>query len=157
MAKICLICGGPPETPRHSYCQECRPLYEMRRRRAGSARFAAWRAAHPEYNPEEHRTGRGWSPFGPAARRTTAERGLGGEHQATRRRLLPTAYGKPCPICGHLMTQDQPLDLDHIIPRALGGTGGPVQVAHSSCNRRSGALLGQTIRFGGRKKVPQRW
>jgi hypothetical protein len=49
-------------------------------------------------------------------RRSTTERGLGSSHQKARRRLLPDAYGRPCPLCGLLMLPGQPLDLDHVVP-----------------------------------------
>lgn len=75
------------------------------------------------------------------AGRTTA-RGLGGAHQAERRRLLPSAYGTPCPLCGDLMLRGQRLDLDHAVPRVLGGPdAGPRRIAHARCNRSAGSRL----------------
>ena len=73
----------------------------------------------------------------------TSERGLTGAHRAMRRRLLPLAYGTPCPLCGELMVEGQALDLDHIVPRAFGGRAedGQVQIAHARCNRANGSRI----------------
>lgn len=76
---------------------------------------------------------------------TTTRRGLGWAHQAERRRLLPAAYGRPCPFCGQPMLRGQPLDLDHAVPRALGGDRGPRRIAHAACNRRAGSHLGRRL------------
>jgi hypothetical protein len=83
-------------------------------------------------------------------RPNTAKAGLGYHHQQERKRLLPHAYGKPCPYygvdprCPGLMERGQALDLDHGRPRALGGrTGdGTGRIAHHGCNLRAGARLG---------------
>jgi hypothetical protein len=37
----------------------------------------------------------------------------GGKHQATRRAMLPYAYGSPCVRCGRPMLPGQSLHLDH--------------------------------------------
>jgi hypothetical protein len=63
----------------------------------------------------------------------TSERGYGFSHQALRRALLPEAYGRPCPKCGHTMTADQDLDLGHTDDRT-GYTG----IEHATCNRGAG-------------------
>jgi hypothetical protein len=76
---------------------------------------------------------------------TTTERGLGADHQRRRKALLPHAYGRPCPMCGHPMLEGQALDLDHTLPRALGGTVGD-RIVHSRCNRRAGQALGRRRR-----------
>jgi 5-methylcytosine-specific restriction endonuclease McrA len=89
-----------------------------------------------------------------AAAPTTTQRGLGWAHQVARRRLLLAAYGQPCPICGRVMRPDQALDLDHTIPRVLGGSRGPLRIAHASCNRRSGAVLRN--RLARERKTPRR-
>jgi 5-methylcytosine-specific restriction endonuclease McrA len=74
---------------------------------------------------------------------TTTERGLGGAHQAARRAAMKALRdGDPCALCGHGMHRDQALDLDHAIPRALGGADGPLRLAHARCNRSAGARLG---------------
>lgn len=66
---------------------------------------------------------------------------------AQRKRLLPYAYGTTCPLCGHTMYEDQPLDLDHSVPVVLGGGANPGdRMAHSSCNRSAGATLGNQLR-----------
>jgi 5-methylcytosine-specific restriction endonuclease McrA len=79
-------------------------------------------------------------------KRTTTEQGLGWEHQQRRRALLPLAYGKVCPGgCGRVMTADMKLDLDHSVPRALGGKHGD-RIVCSSCNRSAGARLGNRLR-----------
>ena len=83
----------------------------------------------------------------------TTERGLGAAHRRQRRLLLPLAYGKACPLCGKLMLQGQPLDLDHETPRVLGGIGGPTRIAHRRCNRRAGAKLGNRLQTAKRRAV----
>lgn len=71
---------------------------------------------------------------------TNKERGLGSEHRRRRAALLPYAYGQTCPyfgrvdICPGLMQRGEDLDLDHSVPRSLGGTVGD-RIAHASCNR----------------------
>lgn len=78
---------------------------------------------------------------------TTTERGLGWRHQQERAALLAKLIpGQPCPLCGYPMYHpEQRLDLDHHIPRALGGEG-PRRLVHARCNRRAGALLGAALR-----------
>lgn len=86
---------------------------------------------------------------------TTTQRGLGYPHQRLRAALLPQAYGTACPRCGQLMLQGQDLDLDHDqLPRALGGRAGQGRMAHRSCNRRAGSLLGAAMRRA--RKLPPR-
>lgn len=76
------------------------------------------------------------------AKPSATQRGLGVEHQRERRRLLAALRdGDPCGLCGRAMYRDQAahLDVDHEVPRALGGTGGPVRLTHRSCNRSAAA------------------
>lgn len=72
-------------------------------------------------------------------------RAYGWVHRRTRMALLPYAIGKPCPMCGELMTDPKRLDLDHSVPLAQGGRTGD-RIVHATCNRRAGALLGQELR-----------
>lgn len=88
-------------------------------------------------------------------RLTTTQRGLGYKHQRLRERLLPHAWGTPCPLCGKLMLKGQDLDLDHEIPRALGGKAGQGRMTHRHCNRSAGARLGNALR-GRRTPTPRR-
>ncbi len=68
-------------------------------------------------------------------------------HKAMRKRLLAAAYGQPCPLCGWPMLRSQRLDLDHIVPRALGGTlADGARIVHARCNRSAGARLGNSMR-----------
>lgn len=71
-----------------------------------------------------------------------------------RRQSLPRALrefvvdrdGRFCGICGSFIQADEPLDIDHVIPVALGGSNEPsnLQAAHAVCNRRKGArVLGE--------------
>ncbi len=80
-------------------------------------------------------------------RGTTAQRGLGGDHQADKKRLKALHRdGDPCWRCGQPMYKWQDLDRDHIVDRALGGANGPAVLAHASCNRSAGARLSNQIR-----------
>lgn len=77
---------------------------------------------------------------------TTAQRGLGGYHQADKKRLLALHRdGDLCWRCGQPMYKWQKLDRDHVIDRSLGGASGPAVLAHASCNRRAGARLGNRL------------
>lgn len=83
--------------------------------------------------------------------------GLGAAHQAERRRQLAALWpGQPCPRCGRGLYPGQPLDLDHMIARALGGASGPVLLAHARCNRSAGAALGNRLRSVPGRPAPQR-
>ncbi len=54
------------------------------------------------------------------------------------------ALGQPCPVCGEILRHDEPVDLDHRIPLALGGSNDPsnLRVVHRRHNRSSGGSLG---------------
>ena len=72
-------------------------------------------------------------------RLTTTQRGLGYDHQRTRReRLAQLRDGDPCPRCGGPMFRGQYLDLDDFPGRVFGGPQVKL-LAHRSCNRRAGA------------------
>ncbi len=87
-------------------------------------------------------------------RLTTTQRGLGAAHQQRSKRMRKTmADGTPCAICGRPMYRWQILELDHTVPRALGGTNGPTALAHRYCNRRKGAILGNKLRARRRRVV----
>lgn len=87
-------------------------------------------------------------------------RGYDANHDRERARLLPLAYGSPCPICGLVMLEGQRLELDHVIPLALGGYNGPRRMVHRECNRARGRALGlaqqQRARWQARGKAA-RW
>jgi hypothetical protein len=77
-----------------------------------------------------------------AARRPTpsaAARGYDRGHEATRARLLPLAYGTPCPRCHEPMLPGQALDLGHTTPRAVDPTSRADRIEHARCNRSAGA------------------
>lgn len=91
---------------------------------------------------------------------STTQRGLGWEHQRLRARLLPHAYGTPCPLCGRAMLKGQDLDLDHATPRALGGGLAGARIVHRHCNRSHGARLGNQLRTRtrrSRRASSRRW
>lgn len=70
---------------------------------------------------------------------------------------MPGPAGEPCPFCGRPVLPGQRLDADHADPRALGGNGG-LRWAHSVCNRRAGAHLGNLLRGRvSRPKWEDRW
>ena len=87
---------------------------------------------------------------------TTTERGLGWSHQQERAAALAAFVpGAGCPLCGRPMWRSQRLDLDHSVPRAFGGQG-PRRLAHATCNRRAGAILGNQLRGAARRGQPSR-
>lgn len=87
---------------------------------------------------------------------STTERGLGAEHQKARRAALKAHRGgDPCGHCGHPMYVDQGLDLDHQVPRALGGEHGPRHLAHAWCNRSAGGRLSGALRRAARAAAAQ--
>jgi hypothetical protein len=54
------------------------------------------------------------------------------------------------------MYPEQPLDVDHVIPRAEGGAHGPVRLVHRSCNTRRGQALGVQRRRAAAGQRPSR-
>jgi hypothetical protein len=80
----------------------------------------------------------------PARARTT--RTYTTAQRKTRARLLPRAYHTACPICAMTMLPGQALDLDHTLPVVLGGTGAGDRITHATCNRSTGATLGNLLR-----------
>lgn len=65
----------------------------------------------------------------------------GWPHRRLRARMLPSAYGRPCHICGRVMLKGHALDLDHVVPVALGVEDSNRRIVHAHCNRRAGAKL----------------
>lgn len=63
------------------------------------------------------------------------QRGYDSTHEQTRRRLLPAAYGQPCPRCHKPMLPGQDLDLGHSIPLRIDPTSRADRIEHASCNR----------------------
>jgi hypothetical protein len=64
----------------------------------------------------------------------------GAAHRAHRAAWLPFALGSPCARCGRPIEPGESVDLDH----AEGG--GYLGFAHSTCNRRAGAIKGNRVR-----------
>jgi 5-methylcytosine-specific restriction endonuclease McrA len=90
-------------------------------------------------------------------RRSTTAKGLGWAHQRARAAALAALVpGTPCPYCRRPMLPGQALDLDHLIPRSRGGAGGPVRLAHASCNRRAGQQLSSARSRAKRQQDPPR-
>jgi hypothetical protein len=87
-------------------------------------------------------------------RGTTTQRGLGWEHIQRRRQLLAQAYDKPCPLCGNPMLRGQRLDLDHSVPRSMGGRLGD-RMAHSRCNSSRGNGTKRTPLIKAMRTTPQ--
>lgn len=69
------------------------------------------------------------------ARGSATRRGYDVEHQRTRVRLLPLAYGRPCPRCGELMVRGQALDLGHTVPLMVDRNSRADRIEHAACNR----------------------
>lgn len=79
-------------------------------------------------------------------RGTTAQRGLGSDHVADKKRLMALHRdGDPCWRCGKPMFKAQGLHRGHIIDRALGGADGPAALEHPWCNLQAGARLGNQL------------
>jgi hypothetical protein len=75
----------------------------------------------------------------------------GSEHQKARAiALTMLAHGTPCRYCGRPMYRWQALDLDHIVPVAIGHGRGPTTLVHAHCNRSHGASMGNRMRKGRR-------
>lgn len=74
-----------------------------------------------------------------ARRGSARQRGYDSDHEATRDRLLPLAYGKPCPRCGRLMLRGQALDLGHSVARSRDPAARGDRIEHALCNRSAGA------------------
>lgn len=70
------------------------------------------------------------------------------EHAQVRARLLRDAVGHPCPSCGDLIVAER-ADLDHALPRALGGSGPGDRILCARCNRARGGRLGARLRRDG--------
>jgi 5-methylcytosine-specific restriction endonuclease McrA len=89
--------------------------------------------------------------------RSTTERDLGYKHQKAKADALKAMpEGMPCPRCGLPMSKTQTLDLDHVIPRVLGGADGVTRLMHSSCNRSVGAAMGNRMRRTRRRPQKQK-
>jgi hypothetical protein len=71
------------------------------------------------------------------ARGTRQQRGYDAKHDALRKRLLPRAYGKPCPLCGKVMDRRDPngFDLDHTIPLWQDRNSVGDRIVHRKCNQ----------------------
>lgn len=67
------------------------------------------------------------------------------EHEQTRKRLLPEAYGKACPMCGEVMLKGQDLHLDHSVPLAEDPNSRGDRIVHQKCNTSAGGRLAQKI------------
>lgn len=72
-------------------------------------------------------------------RPSARQRGYDTQHDATRARLLPLAYGEPCPRCGEPMLSWQELDLGHTVPRSVDPLARADRIEHAWCNRSAGA------------------
>jgi len=70
-------------------------------------------------------------------------KGPGRNEQAKARAMALRQFrdGDVCPLCNRPMFHAQKLELDHKIPRALGGANGPTRLTHASCNHSAGARL----------------
>lgn len=69
-----------------------------------------------------------------AERGTRQERGYDTEHDRTRKRLLPKAWGTDCPLCGDVMVASDDLSLDHTIPLAVDSASKGDRIVHTECN-----------------------
>lgn len=85
----------------------------------------------------------------PSARRAQF-RELQRRHREVAAVALAMAGTATCSVCGQLVRADEPWDLDHVIPLAMGGTNhrANLAVAHRACNRQGKRLA---------LPVPSRW
>lgn len=83
-------------------------------------------------------------------------RGYGYAHRRQRAHLMSRLQdGDPCCRCGRPMYRGQALEADHHgVPMTMGGLL-PDALAHASCNRRAGAVLGNRMR-GARRRGAKR-
>jgi hypothetical protein len=100
-------------------------------------------------------SGRGWQRG-----KTTAQRGLGSEHQKARKRLLAELKdGDPCARCGGPMYRGWPrlLEVDDFPPRSIAvplGIKPEKRLSHKLCNRRAGAALSARLNAMRRGQEP---
>lgn len=71
-----------------------------------------------------------------AKRGTRQERHYDAEHDRTRKRLLPKAWGTFCPLCGDVMVASDELSLDHTTPLSVDPTSKGDRIVHTECNLR---------------------
>lgn len=70
----------------------------------------------------------------------------GVDHRRARARLLPKAYGKPCPLCGEVMLRGQDLQLDHSTALVENPSSRGDRIVHGRCNESAGGRLGNARR-----------
>lgn len=77
----------------------------------------------------------------PPGRPSASQRGYGAEWRRLSDRLIATAT--ECAICGGEFTEADPATVDHITPKARGGTNDEsnLRVTHRSCNSRRGGQM----------------
>ena len=75
-------------------------------------------------------------------RGSTTQRGLGAEHQRLAKQVL--SEEQACWLCGEPAHPDDPLEVDHVVPRSKGGATvrSNLRAAHASCNRSRGGRGG---------------
>ncbi len=89
----------------------------------------------------------------------TTARGLGCDYERVARPMRANAVGQPCPRCGVTMGKGRSnpfaATVDHIVPRALGGTNAPgnFRVLCRRCNCSAGARMVNAKRRGRRRAV----
>jgi hypothetical protein len=74
-------------------------------------------------------------------RGTRQQRGYDAQHERTRRRLMATAVGTACPLCGEMMTEHDRLELDHTTPLKHDRRSRGDRIVHGTCNAREGGRL----------------
>lgn len=114
--------GGLPAG--EAMCRTCR-----RRRREEQAE--AWRRELAERRDAR----RAAAEVRRRERPSSTARGYGEEHRRRRAALLPAAIGTDCELCGDVMLDGQPLDLDHSVPLREDPASVADRVVHSVCNR----------------------
>jgi hypothetical protein len=69
------------------------------------------------------------------------------ERKKVKRQQIIARDGLACRLCGGEIADESEVEIDHILPRVLGGPTEPanLQVTHKICNRRKGAKVWHAV------------
>jgi 5-methylcytosine-specific restriction protein A len=117
------------------WCVDCRALFNKDDPRSPGLRCPACQAIATRRRNTD-----------PPGRPSAAQRGYGAEWRRISARLIAAATH--CAICGGEFTSADPATVDHITPKARGGTNDEqnLRVTHRSCNSRRGGQMAKRRR-----------